>query len=218
MKLPTLLSLSLALLCSGVVFAEEEKPAQKPAQQAGARFFQRLDKNKDDVLTKDEVPERLWTRISKADKNNDGKITKEELKASGSGAGNRPNAGNRTPEAIFKRLDKNSDGVLTKEEVPQRMWTRISKADKDKDGKITKEELKASLPGAGNRPGAGANRGQQLFDRADKNKDGKVSKDEVPAQLWERISKADKNNDDAIDKEEAAAAKNLFQRKRNNDK
>lgn len=43
-------------------------------------MFQRADKNGDGKLTKDEVPERLWERISKADADGDGAVTKEELK------------------------------------------------------------------------------------------------------------------------------------------
>lgn len=45
-------------------------------------FFNRLDVNKDSMLTKDEVPERMRERFAELDKNGDGKISLEEFKAS----------------------------------------------------------------------------------------------------------------------------------------
>ncbi len=41
----------------------------------------RWDKNKDGKLTKDEVPERAWQFLSKADADNDGAVTPEELQS-----------------------------------------------------------------------------------------------------------------------------------------
>ena len=43
-------------------------------------MFQRADKNQDGKITKDEVPDQLWERISKADADGNGEVTKEELK------------------------------------------------------------------------------------------------------------------------------------------
>lgn len=42
-------------------------------------LFERFDKEHTGSLTKDNVPERVWNRISKADSNSDGKVSKEEL-------------------------------------------------------------------------------------------------------------------------------------------
>lgn len=44
-------------------------------------IFTRLDKNQDGSLTKDEVPEMVWQRLSQADTNSDGAISKEEVEA-----------------------------------------------------------------------------------------------------------------------------------------
>ena len=41
----------------------------------------RADKNKDGKLTKDELPEAGWTRLSAADTDKDGAISKAELEA-----------------------------------------------------------------------------------------------------------------------------------------
>ena len=44
-------------------------------------LLERFDKNKDGKLTKSELPEFLWDRLSKADANSDGEITKDEIEA-----------------------------------------------------------------------------------------------------------------------------------------
>jgi len=41
--------------------------------------FEKLDKNSDGAVTADEVHDRFWARLVKADVNNDGKVTKAEL-------------------------------------------------------------------------------------------------------------------------------------------
>jgi len=45
------------------------------------KLFERFDKDGSGSLTSDEVPARLWKRISKADADGDGAVTKAELKA-----------------------------------------------------------------------------------------------------------------------------------------
>ena len=129
-----------------------------------SEMFERLDKNKDGKLTKDEVPERMWQFLSKADANKDGAISKEELEAARKtmqeqmqqrrprwgGTGGGPQAGPAqgwkppTASEMFERLDKNKDGKLTKDEVPERVWQFLSKADANKDGAVSKEEVEAA--------------------------------------------------------------------------
>ena len=59
------------------------QPAEKPKPSAEAELVVKMmafDKNKDGVLTKDEITdERLLKLFERADKNKDGKVTKEEL-------------------------------------------------------------------------------------------------------------------------------------------
>ena len=59
---------------------------QGPSGAAGHRgppspsaLLEHFDQNKDGKLTKSELPEFLWDRLSKADLNGDGEITKDEL-------------------------------------------------------------------------------------------------------------------------------------------
>jgi Ca2+-binding EF-hand superfamily protein len=44
-------------------------------------MFAHVDKNKDGKVTKDEVPEFVWSRMSKSDTNGDGSVSKEEFEA-----------------------------------------------------------------------------------------------------------------------------------------
>lgn len=68
----------------GAVDLKTELP-QAPAGGAGGagrgEFFAKADKNGDEKLTADEVPEQAWERLSKLDKNGDNAIDKDELAA-----------------------------------------------------------------------------------------------------------------------------------------
>ena len=45
------------------------------------RLFNRVDANEDEFISEDEVPQRLWERLSQADANEDGQVSMEELHA-----------------------------------------------------------------------------------------------------------------------------------------
>ncbi|HMJ12823.1 MAG TPA: EF-hand domain-containing protein [Polyangiaceae bacterium] len=71
--------------------------------QAGAKQkFERMDKNKNGVVTKDELSGKRARYLEKADTNKDGKVTLAEAQAKA--------------QTWFQKLDTNKDGVLTKEE------------------------------------------------------------------------------------------------------
>lgn len=50
------------------------------ARRHAGKIFKHFDKNKDGSLTADEVPEKIWNKISRADANGDGAVTKAELR------------------------------------------------------------------------------------------------------------------------------------------
>ena len=86
----TSLSLLLAVALAAPAFAGEGEGGRRGGRGEGKRgggkakcerLFQKFDQNEDGALTSDEVPEKLWTRISKADADGSGGVTKEELKA-----------------------------------------------------------------------------------------------------------------------------------------
>ncbi|NUM56538.1 MAG: EF-hand domain-containing protein [Candidatus Hydrogenedentes bacterium] len=72
--------------------------------------FNKLDKNGDGVLSKEDIPwherARILRRLKEADTNGDGSVTLEEFMAAF------PNA----DEAAFHRLDRNDDGVINKDD------------------------------------------------------------------------------------------------------
>ncbi|MAS94140.1 MAG: hypothetical protein CMO55_13170 [Verrucomicrobiales bacterium] len=118
----------------------------------GADFLKRADKNGDGDISKDEVPEQAWERMSRMDKDNDGVLTKEEMAAGfaamrgmrgegGKGPGGRAGATSGGPVAIFSRYDEDKDGKLAESEVPGEMWSKLRKADTDADGLVSKSEL-----------------------------------------------------------------------------
>ncbi len=82
-RLTLALAMGAALLGSAAVASADapkgpanncDRPHRDPAKR-----FEAADKNKDGFLTKDEVGERRWARISVADTNKDGKVSKAEL-------------------------------------------------------------------------------------------------------------------------------------------
>lgn len=142
----------------GKVSDEERKVGIQ--KRIDARFATQ-DKNKDGLLTADELPKPQFDRMSKADANKDGKLSKQEIEAAHANgtlgprghehAGKGPEGRGPMSEADrkahmqqrFTEDDKNKDGFLTQTEVPQR-WERISVADSNNDKKISLAELQAA--------------------------------------------------------------------------
>jgi hypothetical protein len=95
-----------AFLLAGAAAVSAE-PSKGPAgncdkshRDPGKRF-DAADKNKDGFLTKDEVGERKWARISVADSNQDGKVSKAELdkaRADGKLGRHKPGQGKQPPK------------------------------------------------------------------------------------------------------------------------
>lgn len=154
---------------TGETAGSSSRTAGKRGRRRGRHMRRRaalkhLDKNEDKALSQDEVPAKLWERISKADADGDNAVTRDEAKAfrearraaseasgetvgAGKGrAGRRGGKGRRGRHArhrALKHLDKNGDKALSQDEVPAELWERLSKADGNGDGKVTKDEVKA---------------------------------------------------------------------------
>lgn len=149
----------------GAVTLEELQAArpERPGGPGGPRggrltpeaLIEKFDENGSTELTENEVPERLWERLSKADANGNGAVTLEELEAAKTQMADRP----RGPEALFERFDEDSDGKLSQDELPERAAEHLMKLDADGDGALTQEELAAGRgklgEGRGGRRGGG---------------------------------------------------------------
>lgn len=161
------------------------------------QMLERLDKNKDGKLSKDEIPEEGPARFLREmmTRQNKDVLTAEDFERArqmigGGGPGGRPE-----PGEFLKRLDRNGDGKLQKDELPEPMRERFGRVFE----KLGKDELSredfaralAELGPPGGAPGAGGPGGrpnpEEQFKRMDSNGDGKVTLDEVPEQFRDRV-------------------------------
>jgi hypothetical protein len=114
-KIPLLLTGPVALgLALGFTLTAAAAAQQ---QHAGAgRFFDKLDGNKDGVITREEVRAARTRRFDNLDKNQDGNISLEEFQSNS--------------DRHFARFDLDGDGKVTREEAAQaRREHRKKKAD-----------------------------------------------------------------------------------------
>lgn len=111
-----------------------------------------LDKNKDGVLSADELKGGTQTKFNAADKNGDGVLSPDETAAS---------------VEAFKASKAKTDGDATAGQQANRLKNRLNNADANDDKKISKEEYESFM-----------SKQQQNFDL---NGDGVISRDEYRA-------------------------------------
>jgi Ca2+-binding EF-hand superfamily protein len=137
-------------------------PAAQFLMQAGTdTFLKRFDKNKDGVLSRDEVPPFLTKLFDKVDTNQDGKLDRKELdhlrqrllqQFGGQGQASQKAVGKAKGQQAaaafpdFDALDKNADGRLTPEELKGTPYaSRFQEIDTNRDGQIDRAEFEAFL-------------------------------------------------------------------------
>jgi Ca2+-binding EF-hand superfamily protein len=161
-----------------------------------------FDKNKDGVLTADELPERMRTIFARADKNKDGKLTPGEIRQTATRTGS-PNGRQGGPasasgmmrmDPILNALDTDHDGMISAAEIKTASASLLT-LDVNHDGSITADEMKV-------RQQTPADRVAHMLDEFDTNKDGKLSSEEVPDGLRPRFAASDKNGDGFLDSAE----------------
>ncbi len=205
----------------GKVAPDEWKAAGARAQakRSPKAIFDRFDANKDGAISKDEVPERLWERIAKADTDGNGAISKEEIAKAGAGrnAQEKKNARGQTQESdaspkeggkfdgsrlveFIKRSDSNNDGKLQQNEVSDEVWSRVNRLDRDGDGSISTSEVEnaVKMSGATRSSEPGKRSPADFIAFYDKDEDGALSKSEISETMWARMSKADENADGKV--------------------
>lgn len=164
------------------------------------QMLERLDKNKDGKLSKDEIPEDGPARFLRDMLERQGKdsITAEDFeqmrqRMAAGGPGGRP--GGFGQGEFLKRLDKNNDGKLQKDELPEGLRERLGKVfEKLGKNELSQEEFGRAMAELGPPPGALGNPGgrpnqnpEEQFKRMDANGDGKVTLEEIPEQFRDRV-------------------------------
>lgn len=133
--------------------ANRQRPRPTPE-----KLIERFDGNGDQMLSQDELPKPLQSRMEKLDGDGDGLITVEELKTTmqnvargrqGRGglgmerAGERPERGQRDPAKMIDRFDTDDDGMVSLDEMPEKLKDKFEKMDINADGFVDREELVA---------------------------------------------------------------------------
>lgn len=196
-------------------------------QGSADNFIQRLDRNNDGVLTKDELPPRLARFFDNADANSDGKLDRGEVerllpvlrKRFGVGPAEAPKKGPTPAEVdrvladLLKRMDADNDGRISRAEAKAGLAKNFDHIDTNKDGYLDKDELrrmirrylanrKANAAAVPAKPAAAA----PDFDALDRNADGRLTREELQGTPYaDHFDEIDTNKDGKIDPKEFAA-------------
>lgn len=222
--LPTIV---LALLASAAPLAAGQKaspqqgspPLLKLLRGSVEDFMTYFDKNKDGVLTRDELPPRLAQAFARFDTNGDGKLDKKEVEVMmrqvrrflGRNPGGRPQV-ERMVNNIFQRMDTDKDGKISRKEAKNRIARFFDQIDTNKDGFVDRQELTRFLTrmmaqfrgGRGN--GARFNPNRSDFDALDLNADGRLTRQELKGTRFADVfDQIDTNKDGKIDRKEFEA-------------
>jgi Ca2+-binding EF-hand superfamily protein len=169
-----------------------------------AKFFAKVDANRDGFVTRAEADATVAQRTAKAetrgdrrgarfdriDTNHDAQVTKAEAEAARQARmARQAAAGNR----LFERADANHDGVISKAEFDAkagRMHARLERA--------------------------GLHRGfaGRMFDTADLNKDGRLSLSEAQQAALQHFDRSDLNHDGQLTPEERRQARQALRAQR----
>lgn len=113
-------------------------------EELPGNFWDRLrqrDRDGDDKLTLEEVPEPLKRRFPFIDANGDGFIEEEELQAITRRWGSFAGGGRQFVQRILEN-DSNGDGKISREEAPEPILRRFDRIDTNRDGFLDEEELR----------------------------------------------------------------------------
>lgn len=181
-------------------FSKLHDKMDTPLQRREA--FSHLDGNGDGELTKDELSDVHWRRISESDSDATGRVTRDEVKAA------RPSEHMLAllptdARPHFESLDVDQDGRLSEYEVAEKLWERIGDADVNEDGFVSLDEFQEMRAQRKTQ----YRKQRDLFERFDGNDDGLLGVEELPDRLWKKFADADLNQDGAISGEELAEIK-----------
>jgi class 3 adenylate cyclase/Ca2+-binding EF-hand superfamily protein len=152
--------------------------------------FHQLDRNNDQRLTSEELPEQVRDRVMQADKNHDGAVDVPEFQE----AFKQQQKWQEFQTVLFRQFDRNDDQKLAPDELSERVRDRIMRADKNNDGAVDVSEFQEALNQRRNLEVFQT----FLFRQFDRNDDQKLSPDEIPESFHDRIMRMDQNQDGAV--------------------
>jgi Ca2+-binding EF-hand superfamily protein len=222
--------LVVALVARTAVRAADQDPPKKGPMAiedllklSPEEFLKQFDKNKDGLLTADELPPGLARAFERADLNGDGHLDVKEVtemlkilkQRFASGTSEPPPAMKAEVERRVKeqleRLDTNKDGKISKDEAKGPLAENFDRLDLNKDGYLDKEELTRAMtrflamqggPGGGG-PGSPSS---PEFDPFDRDADGRLTREELKGTPYaDKFDEIDTNKDGKIDPKEWAA-------------
>jgi Ca2+-binding EF-hand superfamily protein len=184
------------LLISGAVLALAV-PALAQVAPAPGTQIQRAVK----VQTRADVQTKVAKHFERIDANRDGVITKAEADTAaqtfrGKRAESRTKRGEDRREHAFERLDTNRDGAISRAEwdaAQAQRQQRMAQRDHSGDGRPDRGHF-----GRGGMNGFGA----RMFEMADANKDGRVTLQEAQTAALKHFDMVDTNRDGQITHEE----------------
>jgi Ca2+-binding EF-hand superfamily protein len=158
-----------------------------------AAMFQRLDANRDGVITREESQAAKGDRGARKDGKQEAQAERRANRSPEQRSGNR--AENRA--AMFDRLDANRDGSISRAEftaAPARQDRRMV----GRDG----NQRKAATGAKGMGRMGGMSLGGRMFEMADANRDGRLTMPEATSAAYRHFDMADANRDGQISREE----------------
>jgi Ca2+-binding EF-hand superfamily protein len=202
---------------------KEPKPIEELLKLSPEEFIKQFDKNKDGLLTADELPPGLARAFERADLNGDGHLDAKKVTEMLKILKQRFAAGTPEPPPAMKaeverrvkeqieRLDTNKDGKISKDEAKGPLAENFDRLDLNKDGYLDKDELTRAMTrlamqgGPGGAVGPG---GSSLpeFDPLDRDADGRLTREELKGTPHaDKFDEIDTNKDGKIDPKEWAA-------------
>jgi Ca2+-binding EF-hand superfamily protein len=171
------------------------KPGVSRAQLGGhvAAMFQRLDANRDGIITREESQAAKGDRGARKGGKQGAQAERRANRSPEQRPGNR--AENRA--AMFDRLDTNRDGSISRAEftaAPALQDRRMA----GRDG----NQRKAATGAKGMGRMGGMSLGGRMFEMADANRDGRLTMPEATSAAYRHFDMADANRDGQISREE----------------